>query len=880
MVKPSEITPLTTVALIGLLVEAGLPAGVANIVTGPGHTVGARMAEHPDVDLVSFTGGLVSGTKVAQAAAPTVKKVALELGGKNPNVVFADACATEEGFDTAVDQALNAAFIHSGQVCSAGARLIVEESVRDRFVAELARRAEKIRLGRGTEDGVECGPLVSAQQREKVEAYVESALKEGAVLRCGGKRPEAAPERPASGYFYEPTVLDRCHREMRVVREEVFGPSSPSRRSAPRTRPSPSPTTPSTAWRCVDGRPGPRPPGGRTAPPRHRVDQRLPPLPPAGRVGRLRQERHGARTGPGRARGVPGDQARVSEPGAGAGSVVPRLRPPPPGGAALPRGRVRRRGGRSRSSPRPSGAPFPGACHLSLWSISMTQDTPVYDYVVIGGGTAGSVIASRLTENPDVTVAVIEGGPSDVGRDDVLTLRRWMGLLGGELDYDYPTTEQPRGNSHIRHSRARVLGGCSSHNTLIAFKPLPSDWDEWEQAGAKGWGAVQMEAYYARLKNNIVPVDEKDRNAIARDFVDAAQNALEVPRIEGFNKKPFNDGVGFFDLAYHPEDNKRSSASVAYLHPVMDERSNLTLWLETWAYKLELNGTRAEGVHVRTKDGEEVLIRARNEVVLCAGAVDSPRLLLHSGVGPREDLEALGIPVVHHLPGVGENLLDHPESVIVWETNGPIPENSAMDSDAGLFVRRDPQHAGPDLMFHFYQIPFTDNPERLGYQRPEFGVSMTPNIPKPKSRGRLYLTSADPEVKPALDFRYFTDEDDYDGRTLVDGIRIAREIARTEPLAHWLKREVAPGPHVTGDEELSEYARKVAHTVYHPAGTCKMGAADDETAVVDPELRIRGLQGIRIADASVFPTMTAVNPMIGVLMVGERAVDLLGGDAR
>ncbi|MEV0217901.1 aldehyde dehydrogenase family protein [Streptomyces sp. NPDC050704] len=224
VVKPSEITPLSTVALVELLVEAGLPDGVANIVTGPGHSVGARLAEHPDVDLVSFTGGLLSGTKVAQAAAVTVKKVALELGGKNPNVVFADACATEEGFDTAVDQALNAAFIHSGQVCSAGSRLIVEESVRERFVAELSRRAAKIRLGRGTEDGVECGPLVSEQQREKTESYVASALAEGAVLRAGGGRPEPSDSRPATGYFYEPTVLDRCHREMRVVREEVFGP--------------------------------------------------------------------------------------------------------------------------------------------------------------------------------------------------------------------------------------------------------------------------------------------------------------------------------------------------------------------------------------------------------------------------------------------------------------------------------------------------------------------------------------------------------------------------------------------------------------------------------------------------------------------------------
>ncbi|MGW1196114.1 GMC family oxidoreductase [Streptomyces sp. NPDC002536] len=502
---------------------------------------------------------------------------------------------------------------------------------------------------------------------------------------------------------------------------------------------------------------------------------------------------------------------------------------------------------------------------------------PVYDYVVIGGGTAGSVIASRLTEDPDVTVAVIEGGPSDIDRDDVLTLRRWLGLLGGDLDYGYTTTEQPRGNSHILHSRAKVLGGCSSHNTLISFKPLPGDWDEWAEAGAEGWDHASMDPYFHKLRNNIVPVHEKDRNAIARDFVEAAQKAIGVPRVEGFNKEPFHEGVGFLDLAYHPENNKRSSASVAYLHPHIEagDRPNLTLMLETWAHRLELDGNRAKGVHVRTKDGAEILVEAAREVLVCAGAIDSPRLLMHSGIGPKADLEALGIPVVHDLPGVGENLLDHPESVIVWETDGPIPDNSAMDSDAALFVRRDPESRGPDLMFHFYQIPFTDNPERLGYEKPEHGVSMTPNIPKSRSRGRVYLTSADPEVKPALDFRYFTDEDDYDGQTLVDGIRIAREIAGTAPLAGWLKREVCPGPEITSDEELSEYARKVAHTVYHPAGTCRMGSALDETAVVDPQLRIRGLEGIRIADASVFPTMFAVNPMIGVLMVGEKCAEML-----
>ncbi|WP_256463220.1 aldehyde dehydrogenase family protein [Streptomyces sp. ICN903] len=224
VVKPSEITPLSTVHLIRLLTEAGLPAGVAGLVTGAGDPVGARLSEHPGVDLVSFTGGLASGTKVAAAAAATVKKVALELGGKNPNVVFADACATEEGFDTAVDQALNAAFVHSGQVCSAGGRLILEESVHDRFVTELARRARRIRLGRGTEPGVECGPLVSQQQLDKTEEYVASAVAEGAVVRCGGERPGPSDALPATGYFYPPTVLDRCDRTMRVVREEVFGP--------------------------------------------------------------------------------------------------------------------------------------------------------------------------------------------------------------------------------------------------------------------------------------------------------------------------------------------------------------------------------------------------------------------------------------------------------------------------------------------------------------------------------------------------------------------------------------------------------------------------------------------------------------------------------
>ena len=278
---------------------------------------------------------------------------------------------------------------------------------------------------------------------------------------------------------------------------------------------------------------------------------------------------------------------------------------------------------------------------------------------------------------------------------------------------------------------------------------------------------------------------------------------------------------------------------------------------------------------MRRPDGSVSVIEARDEIVLCAGSIDTPRLLLHSGIGPADQLRALGIDVVADVPGVGENLLDHPESVIIWETRAPLPPESAMDSDAGLFVRRDDSDPRPDLMFHFYQIPFCENTAPLGYPVPEHGVCMTPNIPRSRSRGRLYLTSADPAVKPALDFRYFTDPEGYDERTLVEGIRIAREVARTAPLSDWLLREVAPGPDVVGDEELSEYARRAAFTVFHPAGTCRMGAADDELAVVDPELRLRGVSGVRIADASVFPSMPTVNPMVAVLMIGEKAADLL-----
>lgn len=515
-----------------------------------------------------------------------------------------------------------------------------------------------------------------------------------------------------------------------------------------------------------------------------------------------------------------------------------------------------------------------------------------YDFVIVGGGTAGCVIASRLSEYmPDKRVLLIEAGPSDYLDDRVLLLKDWLNLLGGELDYDYPTTEQPNGNSHIRHSRAKVLGGCSSHNTLISFRPFEYDCKRWEAQGCKGWSFKTFMRVLDNLRNTVQPVHEKHRNQLCVDWVNSCSKALNIPVIEDYNKEIKEKGalkecVGFFNVSYNPDDGRRSSASVAYIHPILrgdENRPNLTVLTNAWVEKLNLTGNKVTGLNVKQQDGTRHTIRPKCETILCAGAVDTPRLMMLSGLGPKQQLSDLGIPVLHDLPGVGENLLDHPESIILWELNKPVPvAQTTMDSDAGIFLRREvPNAAGDDsdiadIMCHCYQIPFTMNTDRLGYDSPLNAFCMTPNIPRPRSRGRLFLTSADPSVKPSLDFRYFTDPEGYDAATIVAGFKAAREIAKQAPFSDWIKREVAPGPAIQSDEALSEYGRRVAHTVYHPAGTTKMGDLNkDPNAVVDPELKIKGLQGIRIADAGVFPEMPSINPMLTVLAIGERAAEMI-----
>ncbi|KAI1625652.1 choline dehydrogenase [Exophiala viscosa] len=490
--------------------------------------------------------------------------------------------------------------------------------------------------------------------------------------------------------------------------------------------------------------------------------------------------------------------------------------------------------------------------------------------------------------------------------DRVLDLKQWLNLLGGELDYDYGTTEQPMGNSHIRHSRAKVLGGCSSHNTLISFRPFEYDCKVWESMGAKGWTFPMFMRVLNKLRNTVQPVHSRHRNQLCKDWIQSCSTAMDIPIVHDFNKEIATTGalkpsVGFFSVSYNPDDGRRSSASVAYIHPILrgdEQRPNLKILTNAWVSKINVTDDKVTGINITLQSGTPLTLTARTETILCAGAVDTPRLMLLSGLGPAEDLSRLSIPVVKNIPGVGENLLDHPETIIIWELNQPVPPNqTTMDSDAGIFLRREqPNAAGAkstptnphalpdsdiaDVMMHCYQIPFCLNTTRLGYDTPIDAFCMTPNIPRPRSRGKLYLTSSDPEVKPALDFRYFTDPEGYDAATFVFGLKAARKIAQQAPFKDWIKREVAPGLDIQSDEALSEYGRRVAHTVYHPAGTTKMGdLASDDMAVVDAKLNVRGLKGLRIADAGIFPVMPTINPMLTVLAVGERCAELIASEA-
>ncbi|KAK6366490.1 hypothetical protein LTS17_010575 [Exophiala oligosperma] len=533
----------------------------------------------------------------------------------------------------------------------------------------------------------------------------------------------------------------------------------------------------------------------------------------------------------------------------------------------------------------------------------ITDSLPVgdgrgFDYIIVGGGTAGCIVASRLSGYlPQKRILLIEAGPSDLGERRALVLKDRLEMLGSELDFGYTAVEQPMGNSHHVHSRAKILGGCSSHNDMVSIRTPENDIRTWERLGCTGWSFETFNRLLDQLRlSTWHAAHPRDRNQMSKDWIRSAHRALGQPLVRDFNENVsapgvLAEGVGWTPLSYNPDNGWRCGASVAYIHPILrgeQKREHLTILTNSWVSRVNLQGSRAVSVDVTTRDGVKHTVHASAEIILCAGAIDTPRLLLLSGLGPRDHLESVKIPVVKHIPGVGENLQDHPGSVVVYDLHEPVSPNTATHSDVLAFLRHKPQNnlVGdddghvPDLLLHTWALDFCSDTTRLGYDRPKHPFCFLPVALRPKARGRLYLKSNDPAEKPALDFKFFEDKNGYDAQVIVAGIKAARKVAETEPFRKWIKREVAPGPNIASDEDLDKYARAVSHTIYHPACTTKMGDLDKDTlAVVDSRLKVRGIHNLRIADAGVFPTMISVNLMQTVCVVGERAAELIAEDA-
>jgi choline dehydrogenase len=501
-------------------------------------------------------------------------------------------------------------------------------------------------------------------------------------------------------------------------------------------------------------------------------------------------------------------------------------------------------------------------------------DPTEYDYVIVGAGSAGCVIAARLSEDPEVNVLLLESGPADIA-PEIAIPPAWPALWGTDIDYSYDTVPQPNAGGIVHNwPRGHTVGGSSSINAMVHLRGHRDDFDRWAEVAGPTWSYDSVLPYFVRSEtvpggDGIVrgrrgplrPAPSIAPNPLSQVFVDAAAE-VGHPVTADFNGED-QEGVGWHDLSI--ADGARLSVARAYLHPVIDERTNLVVSTGSRAERLILEDGRCVGVEYR-RDGERARVRARSEVIVSAGAVDSPRLLLLSGIGPADELGPLGINVVADLPGVGRNLHDHPLCSVVYEASKEIPPGETNHAEVSMLWRSRDDLTGPDMQLMFIHVPF--HPAALISPANSFTFGLTT---VPDSRGSIRLASADPSDRPLIDPNYLGESSDVE--RLVDAIAVAREIAASRAFSGWVQREVLPGPEVTDRDTLRAFVATATSTYYHPVGTCAMGDGPD--SVVDSELRVRGIEGLRVADASVMPRVVCVNTNAATVMIGEKAADLI-----
>ncbi|OJF10987.1 GMC family oxidoreductase [Couchioplanes caeruleus] len=504
----------------------------------------------------------------------------------------------------------------------------------------------------------------------------------------------------------------------------------------------------------------------------------------------------------------------------------------------------------------------------------MAEQDVASEYVVVGAGSAGSVITRRLLDR-GFTVHVIEAGPPDID-PAVHDPQAWPVLLGGSQDWSVMTTPQQHANGRsLFWPRGKVLGGSSSLNGMIYVRGHRSDFDGWAAQGCTGWDFDSVLPLFLRSEDHVdgagawhgaggpLPVERiAEPHPTAAAFLEAA-SVLGYPVNEDFNGEHMT-GVGYNHLT--TRNGRRASAWQSFVAPVLDN-PRLTVTTDALVHRVVVRDGRATFVEYST-GGAVCRAWADAEVVLSAGTIGSPQILMRSGIGPAAHLGEVGVPVVLDLPGVGANLHDHLLVSNVYEATQPLPPGRHNLLEAQLFTYSHRwEGPGPDLQPLFMHVVYPAE----GYPQPEQGYTIAAGIVRPRSRGTLRLASADPAVPPLCDPNVLADS--YDLEALVDAVEICRQIGAADGFKTWRKTEVAPGPDARTREDLRTYVRRTVGTYHHQVGTCRMGVDDD--AVVSPDLTVRGVTGLRVADASIMPTITSGNTNAPSIMIGEKAADLI-----